>query len=79
MSPILRFRWTYNWIGKPYKTQAVIRRIIKEQYTNRDNGLPGNDDLGAMGGWYVFANLGMYPMIPGVAGFAINGPVVPFN
>ncbi|WP_158826901.1 GH92 family glycosyl hydrolase [Mucilaginibacter lacusdianchii] len=72
--PDFQVPWTYNWAGAPYKTQAVIRRIIAEQYTNRDNGLPGNDDLGAMGAWYVFANIGLYPMIPGVGGFSVNSP-----
>lgn len=38
------------------------------------SGLPGNDDLGAMGAWYVFASIGLYPMIPGVGGFSIYSP-----
>ena len=33
--------------------------------------LPGNDDLGTMGAWYVFASIGLYPMIPGVGGFQL--------
>jgi predicted alpha-1,2-mannosidase len=67
--------WTYNWIGKPYKTQNIIHRIITEQYSGKPDGLPGNDDLGAMGSWYVFASIGLYPEIPGVGGFSINTPV----
>src|SRR5262249_45705317 len=27
--------------------------------------------------WYVFAALGLYPEIPGVAGFALNSPLFP--
>lgn len=69
--------WVYNWAGAPYKTQALIRRIYKESYRNVDNGLPGNDDLGAMGAWYVFAGIGMYPMIPGYPGFSVNSPSFP--
>ena len=72
--PDFQVPWVYNWAGAPYKTQSLIKRIIKEQYRNKDNGLPGNDDLGAMGAWYVFANIGLYPMIPGVGGFTINSP-----
>jgi predicted alpha-1,2-mannosidase len=66
--------WVYNWAGAPYKTQKVLRKIIAEQYSNKAGGLPGNDDLGAMGAWYVFANIGLYPMIPGIGGFSINSP-----
>lgn len=72
--PDFQVPWIYNWTNSPYKTQALVKRIIKEQYSNRNNGLPGNDDLGAMGAWYVFANIGLYPMIPGVAGFSVNSP-----
>ncbi|RYE11880.1 MAG: glycoside hydrolase family 92 protein, partial [Sphingobacteriales bacterium] len=75
--PDFQVPWTYNWIGKPYKTQALIRRIVKEQYSNREMGLPGNDDLGAMGAWYVFANVGMFPVIPAVGGFSVNSPAFP--
>ena len=28
-----------------------------------------------MGAWYVFACIGMYPMIPGIGGFTINTPI----
>jgi predicted alpha-1,2-mannosidase len=73
--PGFQIPWIYNWVGKPHKTQAIIRRILNEQYTSATDGLPGNDDLGTMGAWYVFACLGLYPEIPGVGGFAIHSPV----
>ena len=73
--PSFHIPWVYNWVGSPYKSQAVINRIINEQYSSAINGLPGNDDLGAMGAWYVFACIGLYPEIPGVGGFAINTPI----
>lgn len=72
--PSFQTPWIYNWTDSPYKTQALVKRIIREQYSSRNNGLPGNDDLGAMGAWYVFANIGLYPMIPGVGGFSVNSP-----
>jgi putative alpha-1,2-mannosidase len=43
-------------------------------YQNSPSGLPGNDDLGTMGSWYVFSSIGLYPVIPGVGGFAMNLP-----
>ncbi len=70
--------WVYNWLGKPYKTQRVVRRILTEQYSGKPDGLPGNDDLGSMGSWYVFAAIGLYPEIPGVGGFSVNSPIFPF-
>lgn len=75
--PDFQTPWIYNWTNAPYKTSEVIRRIIHEQYSNRDNGLPGNDDLGAMGAFYVFANIGLFPEIPGYGGFSVNSPSFP--
>jgi predicted alpha-1,2-mannosidase len=75
--PSFHIPWIYNWTGSPHKTQAIVRRILNEQYSSAPNGLPGNDDLGTMGAWYVFACLGLYPEIPGVGGFAISSPLFP--
>jgi predicted alpha-1,2-mannosidase len=72
--PDFQVPWAYNWVGAPYKTQRLVKRIIAEQYSNRASGLPGNDDLGAMGAFYVFANLGLFPVVPGVGGFSISSP-----
>lgn len=73
--PSFGIPWAYNWIGKPYKTQQVVHRILTEQYSGKPDGLPGNDDLGSMGSWYVFASIGLYPEIPGVGGFSVNTPI----
>ena len=72
--PDFQVPWTYNWVNKPNKTSQTISRILNEQYNSSVSGLPGNDDLGTMGAWYVFASVGLYPMIPGVGGFSINIP-----
>ncbi|MAK01814.1 MAG: alpha-1,2-mannosidase [Rickettsiales bacterium] len=72
--PDFQVPWVYNWIEKEQKTNDVINRIISEMYSSEEDGLPGNDDLGTMGAWYVFASLGLYPLIPGVGGFSTNIP-----
>jgi predicted alpha-1,2-mannosidase len=72
--PDFQVPWAYNWTNAPYKTQSLVKRIIAEQYANRASGLPGNDDLGAMGAFYVFANVGLFPVVPAVGGFSITSP-----
>ena len=72
--PDFQVPWIYNWIDKPEKTSKTIERILNEMYSSEEDGLPGNDDLGTMGAWYVFASVGLYPLIPGVGGFSINIP-----
>lgn len=72
--PNFQVPWVYNWTNAPYKATEVIHRIFNEIYSSSPTGLPGNEDVGAMGSWYVLASIGLYPVIPGVAGFSINLP-----
>ena len=69
--------WIYDWGGQPWKTQALTRSIWLTLYANTPGGYPGNDDGGALSSWVVFAALGLYPEIPGVAGFAVGSPLFP--
>lgn len=73
--PSFHIPWVYNWVGRPDKASKTINRTLNEQYSSSPDGLPGNDDLGTMGAWYVFACSGLYPMIPGVGGFTLNTPI----
>lgn len=72
--PNFQAPWVYNWTNTPNKTTDVINRIFNEIYNSSPSGIPGNDDVGAMGAWYVFASIGLYPVIPGVAGLSVNLP-----
>lgn len=71
--PDIHAPWVYNWSGAPHRTQYQLRRVVDLCF--RDGGVPGDDDLGTMSAWYVFQALGLFPMIPGVAGFTLNTPV----
>jgi putative alpha-1,2-mannosidase len=59
----------------PWRTQDVVRRIATGLYSATPNGEPGNDDLGAMSSWYVWAAIGMYPETPGSANLALASPL----
>jgi predicted alpha-1,2-mannosidase len=69
--------WLYDYMGAPWKTQAAVRRVMNALFKNSPTGLPGNDDLGTMSAWYVWAALGLYPLIPGRAGFVLGSPLFP--
>ena len=72
--PDFHVPWIYNWTNSNEKTSKIINRIHNQMYNSSPSGLPGNDDLGTMGSWYVFSSIGLYPVIPGVGGFSINLP-----
>ncbi|MEV4176757.1 GH92 family glycosyl hydrolase [Nonomuraea sp. NPDC049709] len=73
--PALPAPWLYAWAGQPYKTQALVRRVQKELFGPGPDGLVGNDDLGAMGSWYVWSAIGLFPAIPGRAELFVNTPL----
>lgn len=63
--PSLEIPWEYDYIGAPYRTQDVVRRVAVEIYTNSPTGMPGNDDLGTMSAALVWEDLGLFPIVPG--------------
>ncbi|MBB5893912.1 GH92 family glycosyl hydrolase [Kutzneria kofuensis] len=72
--PTLQTPWIYDYTGAPYKTQALVNQIRQQIWKAGPNGLVGNDDLGEMSSWYVWASLGLYPEIPGRAELTLNTP-----
>jgi len=75
--PGIHIPWMYNALGQPWKTQATVRQIVDTVYTTGPGGLPGNDDLGTMSAWYVFAAVGLFPQAPGRAELLLAAPVFP--
>ena len=51
----------YHWIGRPGLSSQRTREIIEKSYGVGRNGLPGNDDSGAMSSWLAFHMIGIYP------------------
>ena len=74
--PSHHMAYLYNFVNKPYKTQAMIRKILEEQYANAPDGISGNEDCGQMSAWYIFSALGFYPVTPGSNEYIIGSPVV---
>ena len=75
--PSFEVPWEYAYAGAPAKTQDIVRRSAELLFKPTEDGLPGNDDLGATSAWYVFAALGMYPEAPGRAEMVLASPMFP--
>lgn len=65
----------YNSAGAPWRTQAQVRSLLATWFSARPDGLPGNDDSGAMSAWYVFGALGLYPVAPGDGVYQLSSPL----
>ncbi|WP_328898616.1 GH92 family glycosyl hydrolase [Streptomyces sp. NBC_00441] len=68
--------WAYHGFGAPNHTNDVVPRML-DRFTTGPAGLPGNDDLGALSAWYVWASVGLYPEAPGTAELALSTPAFP--
>ncbi|MDR3046552.1 MAG: GH92 family glycosyl hydrolase [Bacteroidales bacterium] len=67
--------YLYNYVGKAYKTQLMVRKIMKELYTSKPDGLCGNEDCGQMSAWYIFSAMGFYPVCPGDNQYIMGSPI----
>ncbi|WHO39862.1 GH92 family glycosyl hydrolase [Sphingobium sp. AP49] len=67
----------YDWSGQPWKTQALVRRILDEMYGSdaAGYGYAGMDDQGATSSWYVMSAMGFYPVDPSSDVYMIGSPV----
>ncbi|TDV57853.1 lectin [Actinophytocola oryzae] len=75
--PTLNTPWAYAYAGAPYKTQDVVRRALTSVFKATPDGYVGNDDLGQMASWAVWAALGLYPQTPGRAELVLASPQFP--
>lgn len=68
--------YLYNYAGKAYKTQELIREIFDRFYLPKPNGLCGNDDCGQMSAWYIFSAMGFYPVNPAGGEYILGAPQI---
>ncbi len=64
--------YLYAYVGAPWKTQAMVRRLCTEMYKADPDGVIGNDDCGQMSAWFILSALGFYPVDP-VSGIYVLG------
>jgi len=73
--PSHHMAYLYNYVGKPWKSQEVVSKILSTLYSDGADGLCGNDDAGQMSAWYVLSAMGFYPVTPGLPYYVIGSPV----
>jgi len=73
--PSHHYGYLYDYAGAPWKTQARVRRLASDAYSNTPTGILGNEDCGQMSAWYVFTAMGFYPVNPASADYLIGSPL----
>lgn len=62
--PSHHMAWLYHFTGRPERSAARVGRILREFYSDRPDGLIGNEDCGQMSSWYVLSAYGLYDVAP---------------
>jgi putative alpha-1,2-mannosidase len=75
--PSHHIAFLYNYVGQPWKTQELTRRILREMYEPTPEGIIGNEDCGQMSAWYIMSSLGMYQVSPGTNEILLTTPLFP--
>lgn len=73
--PSHHYGYIYDFTGEPWKTQARVREIANDAYSNTIDGVLGNEDCGQMSAWYIFTAMGFYPLNPASAEYVIGSPL----
>ena len=68
--------YLYNYAGQPHKTQKRLHEIMTTLYTDKPDGLCGNEDCGQMSAWYVFSAMGIYPVNPTSGIYVFGKPMI---
>ncbi|KAG1749718.1 glycoside hydrolase family 92 protein [Suillus paluster] len=74
--PSQQIPFMYHYADRPGLSTQRSRMIIAESYNTTVNGLPGNDDSGAMASYAVFYLMGMYPL-PATRQILLASPYFP--
>ncbi|MCM1176226.1 MAG: GH92 family glycosyl hydrolase [Clostridium sp.] len=70
--------YLYQFAGKPWKTQSIVREVFDRFYRPLPDGLCGNDDCGQMSAWYLFGAMGFYPVDPVSLEYVLGAPQIPY-
>ncbi|WP_345890346.1 GH92 family glycosyl hydrolase [Rufibacter aurantiacus] len=74
--PSHHITYLYSYVGQPWKTADKVRFILNHFYTDKPDGIIGNEDVGQMSAWYVFSSLGFYPVNPANGAYVFGSPAV---
>ncbi|KAI0752421.1 glycoside hydrolase family 92 protein [Daedaleopsis nitida] len=74
--PSQHIPFMYHYANRPGLSTQRSRQVIAEFYNTSTNGLPGNDDSGAMGSYVAFYLAGLYPL-PATKQFLLSSPYFP--
>ncbi|OBZ76795.1 hypothetical protein A0H81_02962 [Grifola frondosa] len=74
--PSQQIPFMYHYGNRPGLSTQRSRQVIAEHFSTATDGLPGNDDSGAMGSYAAFYLAGLYP-VPATRQYLLSSPYFP--
>ncbi len=74
--PSHHITYMFAYAGQQWKTAQWVRKVMEDFYTDKPDGLCGNEDVGQMSAWYIFSALGFYPVNPANGAYVFGSPIV---
>ena len=73
--PDIAYPYLFSYFkGEEWRTQKEVKRLLAKYFTDKPDGIPGNDDTGTMSAWAIFSMMGFYPDCPGVPEYTLTTP-----
>lgn len=74
--PDIAYPYLFSYFkGEEWRTQKQVRAALDKYYTDKPDGIPGNDDCGTMSAWAIMSMMGFYPDCPGSPYYTLTTPV----
>ncbi|KAL1948226.1 hypothetical protein VTO73DRAFT_12301 [Trametes versicolor] len=74
--PSQQIPFMYHYANKPGHSTQRSRQVLAQHFSTATNGLPGNDDSGAMASYVAFFLAGLYP-VPATKQYLLSSPFFP--
>lgn len=72
--PSHHITYLYAYAGQQWKSAEKTRFIMDQFYTDKPDGMIGNEDCGQMSAWYIISSFGFYPVNPSQGIYAFGSP-----
>lgn len=66
----------YTILNEPWKGADKIREVFSTLYSNKADGLAGNEDVGQMSAWYILSSMGLYQVDPAGGDYIFGSPIL---
>ncbi len=68
--------YMYAFAGQQWKSAQRVRQVLDTMYSDKIDGLSGNEDCGQMSAWYMMSAMGFYPVHPANGVYVFGSPAV---